>query len=88
LKEIATLHRDLTDLYLDATAITDAGMNDLGKLNHLTTLSLYNTRITDAGLKEISRLKHLTTLFVNSPHVTDAGLKQFRQSLPNVQITR
>ena len=42
--------KELTELHLENTKVTDAGMPVIAGLKSLTYLNLYGTSITDAGL--------------------------------------
>ena len=85
----------VTELRLDATQITDAGLGELAKLQKLTRLNLFATQITDAGLKDIAKLQQLTSLNLGAcSKITDAGLKEVAKlqnltslSLRDTQIT-
>ena len=73
--------------------ITDAGLDDVGKVRTLGALSLSNG-ITDDGLKRLKRLTGLTYLICDCPQVTDAGLehlsglrKLYTLSLRNTAVT-
>ncbi len=52
--------KQLSDLGLDDTKITDRGVKEIGKtLGQLTKISLNNTKVTDAGVKDLSGLQLL-----------------------------
>ena len=59
-----------------ATKITDAGLEEVSKLQKLKFIGLDNTNITDAGLKEVAKLQSLTQLSLADTNVTDACLKE------------
>ena len=65
----------VTDLNLNITQITDAGLKDVAKLQNLTGLNLGGTQITDAGLKEVAKLQKLEVLYLRGTQITDVGLK-------------
>ena len=48
--------KQLEDLSLNHTKITDECLKDVAKLPKLRTLGLWDTQITDAGLKEVAKL--------------------------------
>lgn len=52
--QIAVLS-ELQWLVLTDTAITDAGLQQFGRLNKLSRLDLEGTRVTDAGVEELHR---------------------------------
>ena len=64
----------VTSLNLSDTQITDAGLNEVAKLQQLTDLYLDYTKITDAGLKEVAKMKQLEWLGLHYTKITDAGL--------------
>jgi len=72
--------KNIQRLYLDATGITDAGIDDIKKFSLLESLSLCQTRITDAGLAKLVGLEHLKELRLTScKGLTDDGFKHFSQ---------
>ena len=75
---------NLTHLYLDNNAITDAGLTQLENLENLVYLNLVgNAGITDAAAGSLSRLPQLQRLFVwNTSMTTGADeLAMLRPSL-------
>ena len=56
------------------TAITDAGLKQLTRLERLTTLGLAGTRIGDAGLAHLGGLVRLEGLVLTNSRITDKGL--------------
>jgi hypothetical protein len=64
--------------------MTDALLEDLGRLQHLTTLRLGGSkRVTDEGMHHLHRLPHLTHLDLSGTAVTDRGLG-FLRGLPGL----
>lgn len=57
--QIAQVHwaglRNLEDLYLSLTPVTDAGLIHLTGLKHIRRLHLYGTRVTDDGIKKLQK---------------------------------
>jgi hypothetical protein len=45
----------LQKLYLDKTAVTDAGLKDLASLKTLRSLGLVETKVTDAGVAALMK---------------------------------
>jgi mono/diheme cytochrome c family protein len=86
------LLRSLSDqivwLKLGHTKITDAGVKELGKLNHLSKLNLEYTAVTDAGLNDLKNLPYLEYLNLVGTKVTDAGLLAITgsKSLKNLYV--
>jgi uncharacterized membrane protein len=76
----AALHR----LDLGGTAITDAGLVQVRKMDALRRLQLDATAITDAGLVHLEPLTQLESLNLHTTAVTDAGLEPLR-ALPRLR---
>ena len=76
----------VTELYLNDTKITDAGLEDLTKLKNLTDLPLSRTKITDAGLKDTAKMQQLTRLSLNYTGITDAGAAELKKAMPKCKI--
>ena len=83
-------------LNLFSSDITDEGLTELAKFQHLTSLDLGNNfGITDAGIAEISKLKRLTMLNLgNCIRISDKGIVEIAKlaqlkelSLWRTQIT-
>lgn len=74
-KWLATLNnlRELNDLCIARTAITDNAMNYIVTLRSLKYLDISNTRIT--GLKHLQRLGSLLQLYVSNTEIYDDELK-------------
>jgi len=68
----------MTDLSLEDTRITAAGLTHLRMLHKLEWLNLYRCRIGDAGLKELAGLKSLQHLPVGETGISDSGLAHVR----------
>ena len=89
-----TLFKNLTELSLSGTNVTNVSLKEISKLKNLTTLDLDNTLVTDFGLKELKGFNDLTTLRIDSTRVSDTGLKEIANndnltilSLNNTQVT-
>jgi hypothetical protein len=65
----------ITDLSLEQTAITDAGIAHLAGCDRLEWLNLWKTRIGDGALKLIGGMKHLRHLPIGGTLISDAGIK-------------
>ena len=79
---------------LDATQITDAGLEHVKHLTSLQILDLTGTQITDAGLVHLRGMTGLGALMLRDTQITDAGLEHLKGltsleglSLNNTQIT-
>jgi mono/diheme cytochrome c family protein len=68
------LNKQIIWLKLANTNISDAAMQFIGQLTHLTRLDLSNTNITDAGVKKLAPLSNLQYLNLVNTKVTDAGI--------------
>lgn len=66
----------LETLYLNSTAVTDAGVAHLRGARNLKTLWLDNTKITDGGLASLAGLTNLEELLLSHTAVTDKGVGQ------------
>ena len=64
----------LRELFMEGTRITDAGLEDVGRLSQLQCLDLATTRVNDAGLARLTGLRKLTELNLRETRVTDAGV--------------
>lgn len=64
-----------TVVNLSETAITDADLAHLAKLNGLERLNLGETEITDAGLAPLERLTGLKALDLSRTQITGTGLE-------------
>jgi hypothetical protein len=76
----------LRALSLDATAVTDAGLECLAPLTKLWALDLRHTEVTDAGLVHLRGLPKLRVLKVEATRVTDAGIARLRKESPQVRV--
>lgn len=74
LKVLAGL-QSITELNLEGTKITDAGLKHLTQFPNLNSLNLSGTGVTDAGIKELSPLKNLASITLGDA-ITDAGFKE------------
>ncbi len=71
--------RELRDVYLEKTPVTDAGMTHLKGLD-LAALGLAQTRVTDDGLAHFKGCRRLVHLNLGGTKVTDAGLAHLRDN--------
>ena len=68
--------RQLRDLTLDGTSITDDGLVHLKGFTNLRCLSMGSVHVTDGGLHHLKVLPQLEQLNLAGTQVTDAGLKE------------
>lgn len=79
--------RNLSDLALSWSAVTDDGLRSLVNLP-LKHLALNNTAVTDEGLVHVARIRTLRQLSVVGTKVTDNGAAKLKAILPQCNVTR
>lgn len=62
MKELAAL-KNLSELSLLNTQVTDAGLKELASLKKLETLNLFETKVTTAGVAELQKALPLCQIF-------------------------
>ncbi len=78
----------VTNLWINESNVTDAGLKSLKRLNGLRKLNLYRAdNITDAGLEHLMGMTQLRELVLGHA-ITDDAVKKLQQALPNCKITR
>jgi hypothetical protein len=82
---LPSLQKNLLQLTLSRSKITDTGLKELTSLKHLRTLALGQTNVSDAGMKELATLASLQTLDLSGLPLTAAGLKDLAAS-PSLQV--
>jgi hypothetical protein len=70
----------ITWLDLSGTALGDAGLQPVARLENLKTQKLQGTRITPRGLRELRRLSHLTSLSLDEAQLSDGVLRTLREA--------
>ena len=76
----------LERLWIEDTAVTDAGLSHLKGLTRLTFLSLSHTNVSDAGLVHLRGLSQLEDIDVQGTQVTAAGIRELRSGwLPRLR---
>jgi hypothetical protein len=78
--------KQLTDLSLAGTKVTDKGMAMLSELAALESLSLRSTEVTDRGLDALRALIHLKSLNLEESKVTEKGVRAFQEAMPKVEV--
>jgi hypothetical protein len=91
LRVFGELH-ELEGLSLQFNRFSDEGLSHLLQLQKLTSLAVCGlserpNKITDAGLRMLLSLPQLKSLMVQNTKVTEPGLINFREKLPQCQIT-
>lgn len=76
--------KELEDLSLWGTQLTDAGLERLTTLRHLRKLNVGRTKVTDAGTASLAKFPALTDLVLCYTSIGDAGLPPLK-SLPRLQ---
>jgi len=69
---------------LARTAVTDAGLDTLGKFTHLRTLHLEGTAISGQSLGKLGHLSQLNYLNLSDTKVDESSLTPIH-SMPNLQ---
>jgi YHS domain-containing protein/uncharacterized membrane protein/mono/diheme cytochrome c family protein len=85
LARLAPLALNLRWLDLAGTAVSDAGLAQVGAMHHLARLQLQRTAVTDTGLKQIAALSELEALNLYGTAVTDRMLESLKP-LPNLRL--
>ena len=83
---VVDVMRDQRLTGLRAGAVTDAALERVATVEHVTRLGIEGELVTDAGLRHLGRLTQLEELEVGGPKaaITDAGLEVLRQ-LPELK---
>jgi hypothetical protein len=72
---------------LNRSAITDAGLENVGRLTRLKQLDLTDTPITDAGLKHLEKLHNLEKLLLSGTNTSESALQELQSKLPHCKIS-
>ena len=83
-KDLARLRnlRNLGDLGIDRSSVTDAGLKHLEQMPALRVLTLPN-HLGDGAFEHITQIKLLQGLYISGPAITSAGFARLRE-LPNL----
>jgi len=73
-EKLAAIGPEVRHLDLSGADVTDAHLEKISSMDHVTELLLPNTQITDAGLATIAKMNQLEYLDVSNTQITDAGL--------------
>jgi thiol-disulfide isomerase/thioredoxin len=79
--------KDLENLSLNDSVMTDHGLRGLLRLKNLAYLRVGGV-LTDDGIQQLAALPRLRLLTVNSNHVTEAGLERLKRASPSLKYTR
>ncbi len=66
--------KNLISLSLDATQLSDTGIESIATLPNLETLTLNGTKVSDKGMELLAEMKNLKVLWLSGTPVSDAGL--------------
>ena len=66
--------RDVNEVKLSFTGITDAALGNLAHLERIEVLSLHDTKVTGPGLVELQQLLQLRELYLSKTAISDDGL--------------
>jgi len=75
-------HPALVELWVHHTALTDAALVHIAKLQGLEDLNLDNTAVTDAGMEAVGKIKSLKRFLAASNGITDQGLQHLANFKP------
>jgi len=67
--------KNLISLSLDATQISDTGIESIAALPNLETLTLNGTKVSDKGMEKLAEMKNLKVLWLSGTSVSDVGLQ-------------
>jgi uncharacterized protein YjbI with pentapeptide repeats len=82
--------QEVVRVNLDKTDVSDADLQLIGRLKHLSFLSLNHTKVSDAGLSHIRRLCGLRDLGLMETKITGAGLRHVKdfENLEGLNLSR
>lgn len=88
LATIVPIGANVADLNASDSAITDASLPVIGKLERLVRLDLHGTQVGDAEIGTLSGLKNLRYLNLYGTQVSDAGVEKLKalKTLTNVYL--
>lgn len=78
--------KNLKNLLISDTKITDAGLKHLATMTKLEILDLSGNEITDEKLSDLKPLRNLRSLYLRDTKVTPAGVATLRKILPNLDV--
>ena len=77
---------NLSELRLDRTKVTDAGLARLKPLGRLSTLGLSWTRVSDSGLVDLRGVKNLSLVDLSHTRVSEAGVQSLSRLMPRLSV--
>lgn len=78
--------KNLRQLNLSQTAVTDAALDAVAQLDKLEWLNLYDTAVTDAGIAKLKGLIKLEKLYLWNSKATPDGAAALKKELPNLEV--
>jgi hypothetical protein len=84
---LVTSMKNLTNLQLSHSRVTDKGLVHLKGLTKMTILDLDGCKVGDEGLKNLTEMKNLKWLILGDSNVSDDGLK-YLQGLRKLSLLR
>ncbi len=89
LRPLAPRLHALSDLEMENSALTDAGIEPLSGATRIGGLTIVGSRMTDAGLDHLASLTSLWRLRLDRSAITDAGLARLKslKSLETLSLT-
>jgi uncharacterized protein (TIGR03067 family) len=76
----------IRELHLEATPITDAGLEYLAQLKNLRRLHLEVTKIGDVGLKRLEEMPELREIDLSLTRATARGIASLKKALPRAKV--
>src|SRR5208337_3210848 len=78
--------KELEELDLKDTLITDKSLPIVGSFHNLKSLMLTRSNVTGEGLKYLEDLKKLKTLYINYLHLKKGTIAQLAPILPQLSV--
>lgn len=84
-RDVAEL-REVQELMIEGTSVTDAGVAALGGLTKVVRMSLLNSNVGDAGLASLRPLTSLRSLNLTGTQVTPEGIGALKAAIPSLDV--
>jgi hypothetical protein len=84
-RDVAEL-REVQELMIEGTSVTDAGVAALGGLTKVVRMSLRNSTVGDAGLTSLRPLASLRSLDLIGTQVTPEGIAALKAAIPALDV--
>lgn len=79
-------YRNLDDITLTRSQVTDVGIRHLTKVPNLTWVTLTGCRVTDKCIQDLIHIPKLETLFIEDTQITDRGAALIKAALPECSV--